>query len=218
LSSVALSHLGTFCPASVAILATPPPTNWLLAGGFRPLLCHRSEGGVDLVRHSGHRDRRDLRRFLEARCALPRNHVSGPFANFPTLSHRHWTVARFGVLAIRDPELHSGLRSGQPSGEESPGTAQHPGFSFCFRRPRQEPTDACRVVETAGRPPPTVSPRARPVTQGAVENGCVLVFFGGRPGFPSQPSLTSEEWRSSSMSRSTSACNGRFCVRNGVQG
>jgi hypothetical protein len=32
---------------------------------------------------------------------------------------------------------------------------------------------------------PTVSPRARPVTQGAVENGCVLVFFGFRPGFPS---------------------------------
>src|SRR5262249_12668281 len=28
--------------------------------GFRPLQCHRREGGVDLLRRSGHRDRRDL--------------------------------------------------------------------------------------------------------------------------------------------------------------
>jgi hypothetical protein len=38
----------------------------------------------------------------------------------------------------------------------------------------QEPTGACRVLETAGRPP--CLPRARPVTQGAVENGCALVI------------------------------------------
>jgi hypothetical protein len=70
---------------------------------------------------------------------------------------------------------------------ESLGAAwQVPGFSFCFRRSadRNQRMPAALLKQPAAHRP-TVSPRARPVTQGAVENGCVLVFFGFRPGFPS---------------------------------
>src|SRR5262245_25355965 len=89
---------------------------------------------------------------------------------------------------------------------ESLGAAQTaPGFFFCFRRAvDREPRGTRGIVEEAGRPPPTFTPRARPVTLGAAILDCALAFLGLRC-FPEPHLLNfgkSPELRSSSISRS----------------
>jgi hypothetical protein len=98
---------------------------------------------------------------------------------------------------------------------ESLGAAwQVPGFSFCFRRsaagtneclPRcwnSRPPTAPPLVPVLGRLPRAQSSMAASLSFSGSFSGSALVC---------QPSLTSEEWRSSSMFRSTSACRFSKC-------
>jgi hypothetical protein len=89
-----------------------------------------------------------------------------------------------GLIRRPDDSRHSSRDPGSANHlarRASGSISQAPRLSFCFRRAvDREPMGAWGIVEEAGRPPPTFTPRARPVTQGAAILDCALAFLGPR--------------------------------------